>query len=144
MALPQPPDTYRQLSAAAAVEAPSAYSWYALAVLFLVSVFSYIDRQVFAVVLPAIQKEISVSDTGTRCIGGIAFAIFYVIAGIPIAHWADRGVRRTIIAIAIAVWSIMTALHAAAHSYLQLLLARIGVGIGEGGGVGAGQSLVSD
>ena len=36
-----------------------------------------------------------------RLLQGVAFAVLYSTLGIPIARWADRGVRRSIIALAI-------------------------------------------
>jgi predicted MFS family arabinose efflux permease len=125
-------------------EAPDAYAWYVLGVLFLLYVIAYIDRQVMSVLLHPIKQEFGVSDTAMGFLSGIAFAIFYVCVGVPIARWSDRGVRRSIIALAVAVWSAMTALTGAAQSYAHLLLARIGVGIGEAGGGAPAHSLVSD
>jgi predicted MFS family arabinose efflux permease len=75
---------------------------------------------------------------------GFAFALFYTFAGIPIARWADRGNRRTIIAIGLAVWSSMTVASGLARSFLQLALARIGVGVGEAAGSPPAHSLISD
>ena len=136
---PPPPDLARR-------PAPDSrgYANYVLAVLFLVYTVSYIDRQVMSVLLQPIKEDIGASDTAMGFLTGIAFAIFYVIAGIPIARWSDRGVRRSIIAVAVAVWSSMTALTGWAQSYTHLLLARIGVGIGEAGGSAPAHSLISD
>jgi predicted MFS family arabinose efflux permease len=75
---------------------------------------------------------------------GFAFAVFYTVAGIPIARWADHGVRRNLIAVGLTVWSAMTALSGAAQSYLHLALARIGVGVGEAAGSPPAHSLISD
>jgi MFS family permease len=77
-------------------------------------------------------------------LAGLAFAIFYVIAGFPLARLADRGVRRTIIAISLSVWSLFTLLCGFAQSYVHLLLARIGVAVGESGGMPATHSMVAD
>ncbi|MGB0998056.1 MAG: spinster family MFS transporter, partial [Pseudomonadales bacterium] len=73
-----------------------------------------------------------------------AFAMFYVTAGIPIARWADRGNRRNIVALAIGVWSFMTAISGLVQNYVQLLLARMGVGVGEAGGSPPAHSIISD
>jgi predicted MFS family arabinose efflux permease len=125
-------------------EPTSAYEWYVLGVLFLIYVVAYIDRQLMSVLLQPIKQEFGASDTAMGFLSGIAFAIFYVCVGIPIARWSDRGVRRSIIALAVVVWSAMTAVTGAAQSYTHLLLARIGVGIGEAGGGAPAHSLVSD
>jgi len=75
---------------------------------------------------------------------GFAFALFYTFAGIPIARWADRGNRRTIIAIGLAAWSAMTVASGLARSFVQLALARVGVGVGEAAGSPPAHSLISD
>ncbi len=77
-------------------------------------------------------------------LSGLAFALFYTFLGIPIARWADRGVRRSIIALAVFTWSGMTALTGFASSFAMLLAARVGVGIGEAGCSPPAHSLLSD
>jgi predicted MFS family arabinose efflux permease len=77
-------------------------------------------------------------------LSGFAFALIYVIAGIPIAYWADRGNRRNIIALAVTVWSGMTALSGLAQNFGQLLMARVGVGLGEAGGSPPAHAMISD
>ena len=64
---------------------------------------------------------------------GPPFAIFYALMGIPIAMAADRYNRVAIIALCIAIWSVMAALCGLATSFAFLLVARIGVAIGEAG-----------
>jgi predicted MFS family arabinose efflux permease len=63
---------------------------------------------------------------------------------IPIARWADRGSRRTVIALGVAVWSAMTALSGLARAFWQLLVLRMGVGIGEAAGAPPAHSIISD
>lgn len=75
---------------------------------------------------------------------GIAFAMFYVTMGIPIARLADKSVRSNIIAVAIGLWSFMTAMSGVAQNFVQLLLARIGVGVGEAGCSPPAHSMISD
>ena len=121
-----------------------AYSRYVLGVLFTLYAVSYIDRQLMSVLLEPIKNEMQVSDTAMGFLTGIAFAIFYVLMGIPIARWSDRGSRRNIISLSVAAWSLMTAATGLATSYTHLLVARIGVGIGEAGGGAPSHSLISD
>src|SRR3546814_8887596 len=61
-----------------------------------------------------------------------------------IAKWAERGNRVTIIAVALATWSTMTALCGAAMSYTQLFAARVGVSIGEAGCAPPAHSLIAE
>ena len=64
--------------------------------------------------------------------------------GIPIARWADRGRRTRIIALAVLIWSSMTALTGLARNFVHLAVARIGVGVGEAGCSPPAHSLISD
>ncbi len=122
----------------------SNYRWYALAVLTMVYVFSFIDRQILVILQESIKADLDLSDTQLGLLSGISFALFYVILGIPIARYADRGNRRNIVAIALALWSTMTALSGAAQNFAHLLLARIGVAVGEAGGSPPSHSMISD
>jgi len=121
-----------------------AYRRYVLGLLLVVYVFNFLDRQILTILLEPIKREFALSDVELGLLGGLAFAFFYTLLGIPIAMWADRGVRRDIIALALFVWSAMTALTGWATSFAGLLLARVGVGIGEAGGSPPSHSLLSD
>lgn len=118
--------------------------WALLALLFLVSTSSYLDRYVLSVVLESIKSQFRVSDTMLGLLGGFSFSVFYAVLGLPIARWADRGNRRTIITLALIVWSVMTIFSGLAQSFWQLIVARIGVGAGEAGTMPPAQSLISD
>ena len=118
--------------------------WVFLTVLFLVSTSNVVDRQIVTVLLEPIKAEFGVSDTMLGLLSGLAFALFYVTLGIPIARLADSKNRKLIVGTAITVWSIMTALCGAAQSFFQLALARVGVGAGEAGAVPPSQSLLAD
>jgi MFS family permease len=122
----------------------STYRGYVLGLLVVANVFNYLDRQVLSILLEPIKQELHLSDTALGFLTGIAFALFYTFAGIPIARWADQGVRRTIIALGLLVWSGMTALTGFAQNLTQLALARIGVGIGEAACSPPSHSLLSD
>lgn len=121
-----------------------AYRYYALSLLTLTYAINFIDRQILAILQEPIKAELGLSDSQLGLLTGFAFAVFYVVCGIPIARWADRGVRRSIIALAITVWSAMTGLCGLAQNYVQLLLARVGVGVGEAGGSPPAHSMISD
>ena len=117
---------------------------YVLALLTLVYTFNHIDRQILVILLEPIKADLSLTDTQLGLLSGLAFAAFYATLGIPIAMWADRGDRRTIISLALAVWSGMTALSGLAQNYWHLLIARMGVGVGEAGGTPPATSIISD
>ena len=115
-----------------------------MVMLAIVYMFNFIDRQILAILLPAIGAEFKVADSVLGLLAGTAFTIFYATLGIPIARLADRFSRRNLIAIALAVWSGMTALCGVAANIVQLAFARIGVGIGEAGCSPPAHSMIAD
>jgi len=115
-----------------------------LALLTVTYFFSYMDRQILAILLEDIKADLVLSDTQLGLLSGLVFAIFYATLGIPIARLADRTSRRNIIAASLAVWSAMTALCGLAQNFTQLMLARIGVGIGEAGSSPPSHSIIAD
>lgn len=106
--------------------------------------FSYMDRQILAILQERIRVDLSLTDTQLGLLAGFAFALFYATLGIPVARLADRMNRRNIIAAALATWSLMTALCGLAQNFGQLLAARIGVGIGEAGSSPPSHSIITD
>ncbi|MCP5144125.1 MAG: MFS transporter [Gammaproteobacteria bacterium] len=121
-----------------------AYRHYVLAVLFMAYVVSVVDRAILNILLEPIKSEFGLGDTELGLLGGIAFALFYAVLGVPVAMWADRGNRRNILALAIAIWSVMTALCGAAASFVMLIAARVGTAIGEAGGSPPSYALIAD
>ena len=67
-----------------------AYPWYVLVLLCFLHVSNWIDRQILAVLLEPIKAEFGATDTMMGFLVGPAFALFYTLAGIPIARLADR------------------------------------------------------
>jgi len=120
------------------------YATSGLVILFFVSFFNYMDRYMLAVLLPAIKADLGLSDTQIGFITGLAFTLFYATMGIPIARLADRKSRKTIIAIALSFWSLMTMLCGLAQNFIQLALARVLVGVGEAGASPPSHSLIAD
>ncbi|PCH61220.1 MAG: MFS transporter [SAR86 cluster bacterium] len=120
------------------------YRYLVLGILTSVYVSSFIDRQVISILAEPIIEDLQLSDTQFGILSGFAFALIYATMGIPIARLADIGNRRNIVAIAVTVWSVMTALSGFAQNFTQLFLARVGVGLGQAGGSPPSHSIVSD
>jgi MFS family permease len=121
-----------------------AYSNYVLALLFVAYVFNFVDRQILGILLDSIKRDLQLSDSVMGLLTGTAFAVFYATLGLPIARLADVWVRRTIVALGLAVWSAMTAASGLAQNLVQLAGARIGVGVGEAALSPPAHSLISD
>jgi MFS transporter, Spinster family, sphingosine-1-phosphate transporter len=120
------------------------YKNYMLILLMVILAFNFADRLALGIVLQDIKVAFELTDTQLGFLGGIAFALFYSIMGIPIARWADRGNRVLIIGVTTALWSLAVALCGAASSFTQLLLTRVLVGIGEAGCIPPANSLIAD
>ena len=102
------------------------------------------DRFLIGMLMQPIKEELLLSDTQLGFLTGIAFAFFYATLGIPIARWADRGNRLTIISIAMALWGGMVMLCSVVTNFLQLALVRIGAAVGEAGCLPPAYSLIGD
>jgi MFS family permease len=120
------------------------YSWYVVAVLLLANVSGFIDRQILALLVVPIKRDLGLTDTEMSYLIGLPFAIFYTVAALPIARVADSWSRRGVIATGIALWSVMTAMCGLAGSYGRLLLARVGVGVGEAALAAPATSIIAD
>ncbi len=115
-----------------------------LGVLVLVYAFNHLDRQVFGVLMEPIKRDLGLSDSAMGFLGGMSFALFNAVAGLPIARWADRGSRKMIISIGIVLWSTATAASGLARSFAHLAIARVTTGVGEASTVPAAHSIISD
>ncbi|MDQ6643702.1 MAG: MFS transporter [Chloroflexota bacterium] len=116
---------------------------FAFTVLFIVNVLNYADRYVLSAILPSIKHEFNMSDFQ----GGLlisSFLIVYAVATLPLGVWADRGVRKNIVALCVGIWSLSTALAGFAQNLLQLFSMRAILGIGEAGYAPASLSLLGD
>ncbi len=80
-------------SAPQAVHYSEGYQRMAIALLALVYIFNFVDRQVMNILAQSIKTDLQLSDTQLGLITGLAFAIFYSVLGLPIARYAERGDR---------------------------------------------------
>ena len=77
----------------------SAYKKYVIGILLVVYTLNFIDRQIIAILSPAIKADLGINDTQLGLLKGFAFAMFYAIFSIPIARLADKKNRVNIISI---------------------------------------------
>lgn len=105
--------------------------WYAVAVLWLAYICSFVDRQVLALLVEPIKGSLALDDTGLSLLQGLAFGLFYAVMGLPCGLMIDRYSRRTVIACGVAVWSLATIACGFAGGFWSLFAARMLVGAGE-------------
>jgi predicted MFS family arabinose efflux permease len=115
-----------------------------LFILSLVSLSNSMDRIVFSVLVEPIKLDLGLSDTSMGLLSGLAFTLCFVVFGIPLGWWADRGHRVKLLSGVVALWSVMTAVSGAAQNFVQMFLFRSGVGIGESGAWPISHSLLAD
>lgn len=120
------------------------YRYYVLSVLMLTYMFNITDRLVMSILIEDIKAEFTLTDTQIGLLAGTAFTIFYVLLGIPAGRLADRTNRKNMVAVAVSLWSLMTALCGLAVGFWTLFLARLGVGVGEAGGNPPAISTLTD
>ncbi|MYE86054.1 MAG: MFS transporter, partial [Gammaproteobacteria bacterium] len=126
-------------------ETPSrGYANYALFVMVLVYAFNFIDRNIISILAEDIRLDLGINDAQLGFMYGTVFAIFFTLFGIPLGRFADVWVRRSLIAVGLAVWSGFTALSGFARSFTELTVYRMGVGIGEASASPAAYSMLSD
>ena len=106
--------------------------WIIVALMFLVALLNYFDRQSLSIVAPRMQAALHLSDRDYGHIVSLflmASAFAYALSGFLV----DRlGVRRSM-ALFVGVWSLAESSTAFVHSMLTLGIARFMLGLGEPG-----------
>ncbi|HKX80039.1 MAG TPA: MFS transporter [Novosphingobium sp.] len=132
-----------QADASAEEKAPR-YAYYALLLLLLANFLNYIDRSVISIVAEHVKMDLELTDTQLGFLMGTAFAVFYGVAGIAMGRISDALSRTKLMAVALVIWSGLTAVSGAATSFAQLAAARIGVGLGESACSPCSQALLAE
>lgn len=121
-----------------------AYAWYCLGVICFAYLFGFMDRIIVGLLTPAIQADLGLSDSQMGIIQGLAFAVFYVLFGLPIGRLTDSKNRKWMLTAGTAVWSLFTAASGFAKGFWTLFVTRAGVGIGEATLNPCATSLIGD
>lgn len=122
----------------------SSYAWVVLALLTLIYISSFVDRQIIAVLATQIQAEMNMNNLQVGLLYGTAFSLVYAVCGIPMGRMADLYSRKLMIVAGLTVWSLMTLVSGFATSLTFLISARMLVGISESALSPAVYSLLSD
>src|SRR5258708_37044895 len=116
---------------------------FAFSILLIINILNYADRYILPAVLPKIQYDFGLTPFQEGLLGS-SFLFVYAIATLPIGVWADRSVRKNIVALCVGIWSVATSLAGFTHNFLQLVSVRTVLGIGEAGYAPASLSLLGD
>jgi sugar phosphate permease len=114
-----------------------------LVILSLLNLLNYVDRFIFAALLPYIKQDTGYTDQQLGWVGG-AFTIVYTVCSPVFGYLGDRYRRGRLIACGIAIWSLATAAAGVAANFVQLLISRAAVGIGEANYATIAPGLLSD
>lgn len=121
-----------------------AVGWYAVGVLLLAFLFSFVDRTILGLLVVPIKADLGLSDAAMGLLLGFAFSLVFTLMAAPWSWLSDRFSRRNIVSIAVLMWSLATAACGLTRSFAQLLLARTGVAAGEAALSPAAFSIISD
>jgi MFS transporter, Spinster family, sphingosine-1-phosphate transporter len=116
---------------------------YAFIILFIINILNYADRFVLPAILPKIQHDLGLNNTELGLLGS-SFLLVYALSTLPIGIWADRGIRKNIVALCVGIWSVATMLAGVTRNFVQLFSVRAILGIGEAGYGPASLSLLGD
>lgn len=121
-----------------------AQGWYVVLMLCLCNMFAFVDRQIINLLVDDIKLDLQITDTQISLLQGLAFALFYALAAVPLGRLADTGSRRRLIGVGILLWTGAAAACGLARSFWQLFVARMFVGVGEATLTPSGFSMLAD
>ncbi|MBN8830549.1 MAG: MFS transporter, partial [Sphingomonadales bacterium] len=118
--------------------------WYTVGVLATVAMLSYIDRGVLSLFVQPLKRDFGLTDTEVSLLLGLAFTLPAVVVGIPASRLIDSGVRRSLIAACLAIWSVATAVCGVAQNFWTLFVCRAFIGASESVNTSASLSVITD
>jgi MFS family permease len=107
-------------------------------------VMATLDRFVVVMLVPGVKASLGISDTQVSMLNGAAFAFFYAAALLVFGPLADRTNRRNLLLFGLTGWSLATVASGFAHTFPQLVTARIAVGICQAALTPTALSMVTD
>ena len=119
------------------------FRWVICALLFFSTALSYIDRQVFSILAPELEKRIGWSEVEYGYIV-FAFHMAYAIGLLGVGRMMDRLGTRIGFPLALGFWSLATAAHALVRSAVGFGVARFALGLGEAGNFPAAVKTVAE
>lgn len=118
-------------------------SYYALGLLAVTNLLSFINRNVIFGLFDPIKTELAISDTQLGWLAS-AYVLIFSLAALPFGIMSDLRSRRTVITIGVVLWSAFTMANGFATGFTQMLICRALVGMGAAAFSAAAQSLIAD
>jgi ACS family hexuronate transporter-like MFS transporter len=117
--------------------------WVIVGMLLAISIKNYIDRQMFSILAPTIQADLSMSDAEYGQIVSY-FLAAYTVAYLLSGRLVDAIGARIGLGLSLALWSLSSALTGLARSTGAVAACRVGLGLGEAGGYTASPKVVTE
>jgi MFS transporter, Spinster family, sphingosine-1-phosphate transporter len=112
-------------------------------ILMIINILNYADRSVLSAVQTKIQIDFGLTNTELGLLGS-SFLFIYAIATLPLGVWADRSIRKNIVAVCVGIWSVASLLSGFTRNFIQIFITRSFLGIGEAGYAPASLSMIGD
>ena len=115
-----------------------------LCFLTILNVMNFVDRQLLASFANFIVPDLNLTNTEFGLLTGLLFITFYAIMGLFMGALADMVNRPRLVAIGLALWSILTAASGAAKGFISLAIPRMFIGVGESVLTPTAMSMLAD
>ncbi|MBA2391616.1 MAG: MFS transporter [Ktedonobacteraceae bacterium] len=112
-------------------------------ILMIINILNYADRSVLSAIQTKIQIDFGLTNTELGLLGS-SFLFIYAIATLPLGVWADRSIRKNIVAACVGIWSVASLLSGFTRNFIQIFITRSFLGIGEAGYAPASLSMIGD
>ncbi|MBP3500317.1 MAG: MFS transporter [Akkermansia sp.] len=134
------------ISPNAPVTTPGKWAWIAVAVLWVVVMLNYFDRQLLAVLNKSLTEGPGCIEMTQAQFGMVTSAFLIVYAALsPVGGYlADRFSRSFIIMCSLVVWSVVTWMTGKSESYEELIFWRAAMGVSEAFYIPAALALITD
>jgi MFS family permease len=119
-------------------------AWWAVAVLIVVCLIGYIDRQIIIFVADDLKASLRLSDFQIGQLQGFGITVFLSLAALPMGWAIDRYNRRNLLIISMMGWVAATVWTAFSDNYASLFASRVGLGVAEAGLYPALISMLAD
>ena len=119
------------------------HRWFICALLFLITVNNYMDRQMLSIAAPAITAEYGFTNTDIAAIAN-AFLVAYTVGQLFAGRLVDRIGARRGMTFAVLMWSAMSLLVTLSRSVVQFSVAPFLLGLSESVNYPAGVKVCAE
>lgn len=119
-------------------------AWRAVWIIVYVWTVAMMDRMILLLLMPGIKADLNLTDTEISLLHGLAFAVCFSIAGIPLGHLSDKTNRRNLLIAGTLGWGLATMACGLTSSFTGFFIARMAVGVSQAVLAPAAISIVAD